>query len=135
MDNGNGTATLAGTPQAGGGGVYAIAVAANNGIGTPASLAFTLTVDDAPQITSTNSATASHGVAISPVTVTDTGYPIPKLKASGLPPGLKLTDNKNLTATIAGTPKSSDSGTYTATITAANKAGSTTQSFTVTVSS
>ena len=43
-DNGNGTATLAGTPASGTAGVYSLTLTANNGMGTPASQTFTLTV-------------------------------------------------------------------------------------------
>ena len=64
-DNGNGTATLAGTPGVGQGGVYNLTFTANNTGGT-ATQSFTLTVDQAPAITSASSATAVHGVAIHP---------------------------------------------------------------------
>jgi hypothetical protein len=43
-DNGNGTATLAGTPAAGSVGTYPLTFNANNGVGTAATQAFTLTV-------------------------------------------------------------------------------------------
>jgi hypothetical protein len=69
---------------------------------------------------------------MTPFTVTDTGYPMPRLKASGLPHGIALTDNHNGTGTIAGTTKVV-AGTYTVTITASSKAGVTTQSFGLTV--
>src|SRR5690606_19484858 len=54
-DNGNGTATIGGTPAAGG--AYALTVTAANGIGADAVQAFTLTVNGAPAITSPASAT------------------------------------------------------------------------------
>jgi large repetitive protein len=46
-DNGNGTATLSGTPAAGTAGEYSLTFTASNGTGTPASQAFTLTVSSA----------------------------------------------------------------------------------------
>jgi hypothetical protein len=44
VDNGNGTATLSGTPMSGTGGVYPLTITASNGIGTNATQNFTLTV-------------------------------------------------------------------------------------------
>ncbi len=41
-DNGNGTATLSGTPASGSGGSYPLAFTASNGVGTPANQGFTL---------------------------------------------------------------------------------------------
>ncbi len=51
-DNGDGTATLSGTPAAGTGGAYPITITATNGVGPDATQSFTLTVDQAPTITS-----------------------------------------------------------------------------------
>ena len=56
-DNGNGTATLSGTPAAGTGGTYDVTFTATNGIGANAAQAFTLTVNEPPIITSANTAT------------------------------------------------------------------------------
>src|SRR5579862_646224 len=44
-DNGNGTATLSGTPAAGTAGSYPITIKASNGVGTAATQSFTLTVN------------------------------------------------------------------------------------------
>jgi hypothetical protein len=44
QDNGNGTATIAGTPAIGTAGTYLITITASNGTGTPATQSFTLTV-------------------------------------------------------------------------------------------
>src|SRR5580704_7956669 len=46
-DNGNGTATIAGTPAAGTAGTYPITITASNGVGTAATQSFTLTVSTA----------------------------------------------------------------------------------------
>ena len=44
LNNGNGTATISGTPAAGTAGMYSLTITANNGVGTPANQSFTLTV-------------------------------------------------------------------------------------------
>jgi hypothetical protein len=130
-DLGNGTATLSGTPGASAGGAYQITLTATNGVGGPVTQLFTLTVDQSPAITSASSDVVAAGVAMTPFTVTDTGYPMPTLRAPGRPSGIKFTDNRNQTGTISGTPKAA--GTYTFTISANGKAGPTTQTFKLTV--
>ncbi|MGP8060627.1 MAG: beta strand repeat-containing protein, partial [Acidimicrobiales bacterium] len=129
-DNGNGTATLAGTPGPSAGGSYPITIDATNSTGTTTQT-FTWIVDQAAQITSPDSATANAGSAMTPFTVTTTAYPQASLKASGLPKGVALVDNHDGTGTISGTPTTA--GTYTATITAGSKGGNGTQTFTLTV--
>jgi hypothetical protein len=130
VDNGNGTATLAGTPGVGQGGVYQLTFAATNAGGT-GTQSFTLTVDQAPAITSASSATATHGKAFT-FTFTSTGYPVPNVTHSGTVKGLTYTNEGNGTATLAGTPKTA--GTYTLTITAKNSVGTALQTFTLAVS-
>lgn len=130
-DNGNGTATLAGTPGVGQGGVYHLTFTASNTGGT-ATQNFTLTVDQAPAITSASSDTATHGKAMTAFTFTSTGYPVPNVTHTGTIRGLTYTNNGNGTATLAGTPTTA--GTYTLTITAKNSVGTATQTFTLTVS-
>jgi hypothetical protein len=129
-DNGNGTATLAGTPGVNQGGVYDLNFSATNSIGS-AKQAFTLTVDQAPALTSASSATATHGKAFS-FTFTSTGYPLASVTHTGSVAGLTYTTNGNGTATLSGTP--TRAGTYTLTITAKNSVGSASQTFTLTVS-
>ena len=63
VDNGNGTATLSGTPASGSDGTYALTFTANNGVGSPATQSFTLTVDESPTFTSANSTTFTVGTA------------------------------------------------------------------------
>ena len=60
-DNGDGTATLAGTPAAGTAGAYALTFTADNGGPTPATQSFTLTVTGAPAITSAAATTFPIG--------------------------------------------------------------------------
>jgi large repetitive protein len=133
--NGNGTATLSGTPSAGTGGSYPFTIMAANGVGTNATQGFTLTVNQAPAITSANSTTFTVGTA-GTFTVTTTGAPTPALSESGtLPTGVTFTNNSNGTATLAGTPGAGTAGSYPFTITASNAVGTNaTQSFTLTVS-
>ena len=129
-DNGNGTATLAGTPGVGQGGVYKLTFTATNAGGT-ATQSFTLTVDQAPSITSAATATATHGTAFT-FTFTSTGYPLASVTHTGTVRGLTYTNNGNGTATLKGTPTTA--GTYSLTITAKNSVGTATQTFTLTVS-
>ena len=134
VSNGDGTATLAGTPAAGTGGTYALTITAANGVTPDATQTFTLTVDQAPAITSADSTTFAVGAA-STFTVTTTGFPTSALTETGaLPSGVTFVDNGNGTATIAGTPAAGTGGTYALTITAANGVlPDATQSFTLTV--
>src|SRR5215813_3693352 len=136
-DNGNGTATLGGTPAAGTAGSYVITITANNGVGTPANQTFTLTVNTAqtaPAITSANNTTFTVGAA-GTFTVTTTGTPTPALTKTGaLPNGVTFTDNGNGTATLGGTPAAGTAGSYVITITANNGVGTpANQTFTLTV--
>ena len=133
-DNGDGTATLAGTPAAGSGGTYQFTITATNGVGSAATQAFTLTVSQAPGITSPAGTTFTVGQA-GTFTVTTTGAPTPGLSETGaLPSGVTFTDNGDGTATLAGTPAPRSSGTYPFTITATNSVSpAATQPFTLTV--
>ncbi|MDE3108718.1 MAG: putative Ig domain-containing protein, partial [Acidobacteriota bacterium] len=133
-DNGNGTATLAGTPGASTGGTYNVTITANNGVGSNATQSFTLTVDQAPVITSANSTAFSVGGA-GTFTVTTSGFPKPAIAEAGtLPTGVSYVDNGNGTGTLSGTPASGTSGSYSITFTASNGIGSNaTQSFILTV--
>jgi hypothetical protein len=99
--NGNGTATIAGTPGAGTGGVYPLTLTASNGQGSPVVQNFQLTVNQAPAITSAPGTTFQVSSA-GTFTVTSNGYPAPQFQASGtLPNGVTFVSNPNGTATIA----------------------------------
>jgi hypothetical protein len=135
-DNGNGTATLAGTPTVGTGGTYPLTFTAHNGIAPDATQNFTLTVDEAPTITSDASVTLTAGTAGTFTVTTGHEFPSPPtLTVTGtLPGGVTFTDNGNGTATLAGTPTVGTGGTYPLTFTADNGvAPPATQSFTLTV--
>ncbi|MEO6500586.1 MAG: putative Ig domain-containing protein [Jatrophihabitantaceae bacterium] len=132
-DNGNGTATIAGTPTVAG--AFTITITASNGASTDATQSFTLTVTKKPVITSGNAATFAIGTAGAFTVTTTAGYPTPTtLSATGtLPTGVSFTDNGDGTATLAGTPAAGTTGSYPLTIGASNTAGTTQQSFTLTV--
>ena len=137
VNNNNGTATLAGTPDPGTGGTYPITITANNGVAPNATQSFTLTVQQAPAVTSANGATFQTGVA-GTFTVTTTGFPTAAsmviTKTGALPANVTFTNNNDGTATIAGTPSAATGGTYPITITANNGVTpNATQNFTLTV--
>ena len=131
-DNGDGTATLSGTPAQSAAGVYPLTLTARNKNGT-ATQAFTLTVTRAPALPTIRTTRVRAGAALH-LTIRATGYPAPALAESGpLPDGLSFSDNGNGTAVIAGTPAAGSSGRYPVTITAANTSGTSTRRFTIIV--
>jgi hypothetical protein len=136
VDNGDGTAKLAGTPQSDTGGSYPITITASNGTLPAGTQSFTLTVDEAPAVTSATSTTFASGVS-GTFTVTTNGFPKPTLAETGaLPPGVTFTDNHDGTATLAGTPGAGSAANYPITITATNGIGTAaTQPFTLAVTS
>ena len=104
VDNGNGTGTLGGTPAAGTGGTYALTFTATNGVGRRRSQAFTLTVNQAPAITSATATTFTVGRA-GTFTVTTTASRRRRSSRGGaLPAGVTFVDNGNGTGTLSGTP-------------------------------
>jgi hypothetical protein len=97
-DNGNGTATLEGTPEPGTGGIYPLTFTANNGVS--ATQSFTLTVNEDPAITSANSTTYTVGQAGSS-SITPTGNPTAAItETPALTAGVTLTDNSSTATTI-----------------------------------
>jgi len=145
VDNGNGTATLSGTPAAGTGGSYPITITASNGALRPATQSFTLTVDQAPAITTlvntstmiaTTTPTFTVGTSGS-YTVSATGFPLPTITdscPSDLPSDLTFTSGTG-TATLTGSPAAADlSGSWTLCVSAANGVGTAaTVDYTVTI--
>ncbi|MGD0735485.1 MAG: putative Ig domain-containing protein, partial [Terracidiphilus sp.] len=123
---------LSGTPAAGTGGTYPITITASNGVGTNATQTFTLTVDQAPAITSASSTTFAVGTAGS-FSFTATGYPTTmtySVTAGSLPSGVTLSS----AGLLSGTPAAATGGTYPITVTASNGVGTAaTQSFTLAV--
>ena len=130
QDHGNGTASLTGTPTTGG--VFNISFTAANGIGSAAVKSFTLAVNQAPSITSANSAVFDIHL-LNSFTVTTIGTPAPSITRTGsLPGGVSFVDNHNGTGTLSGTPAAT--GAFHLTFSATNGLGATaTQSFTLSV--
>ena len=119
---------LSGTPAPGTNGVYPLTVTASNGIVPDATQSFTLTIHEAPSITSSASTTFTVGTT-GTFTVTATGNPTPTFSTTGdLPTGVQLTS----AGTLTGNP--SESGVFTFTIAATNGVGqAASQPFTLTV--
>ncbi|MBN9519940.1 VCBS repeat-containing protein [bacterium] len=130
-DNGDGTATIAGTPT-GTGGTFPITLTATNSV-SAVMQTLTITVNAAPTFTSANTATFTVGTAAT-FTVTTTGFPTTTIMQTGtLPPGMTFTDNGDGTATLTGTPTGTG-GTFPLTLTASNGIGTdATQTLTITV--
>ena len=130
VDNGNGTATLGGTPAADTVGKdYPLTLVANNGVGTPATLNFTLSIIPPSTITITGLTNATFVVG-SPGTfqVASTGTPAPSFSESGtLPAGLSFVDNGDGTATFSGTPAPGTGKIYPVIVSARNSQGATAQ--------
>ena len=105
-DNGDGTATLSGTPAAGTGGIYPITITAANAVLPNATQSFTLIVNQPPAFTS--SAPAGTGVvgASYSHTYTASGFPATftyNLATGALPNGLSL-----VSGAISGLPTTVD---------------------------
>jgi hypothetical protein len=131
-NNGDGTATLTGTPSSSSGGNYPVTLSAQTAGGVTTQ-AFVLTVTSAPAIVTGTSATATVGSGFD-FTVRAKGFPAPTLTETGaIPQGLAWTDNGDGTATLAGAPGVAQGGVYKLTFTAASVYGTVTQSFTLTV--
>jgi len=135
LDNGDGTATLAGTAALGTAGSYPLTITATNNVAPDATQDFTLTVNPL-QTTFVSANTATFTVRTpGSFTVQVTADPTPGISESGaLPSGVTFTDNHDGTATLAGTPDLGTAGAYPLTFTATNGvAPDATQDFTLTV--
>ena len=119
VDNGDGTATLAGTPAAAApAGVYPLTITAANGMTPNATQSFRLTVNRPVAITSAAATTFTVGRASS-FTITTIGFPALLVTKSGvLPGGVTLVNKGNGTAALSGKPTAR--GRFTFTITAGN---------------
>jgi len=129
-NNGDGTASIAGTPNVGSGGSYSITVTATSSSGTT-SQTFTLKVNEAPAITSAATANATQGMPFS-FQVTASGFPAPTISKTGtLPAGISFQAS---TGTFSGTPHAGTAGSYPITITVHNTSGTVMQNFVLVVS-
>jgi hypothetical protein len=144
-DNGDGTATLAGTPAAEHVGDHAVELLATDATAAFAPQAFTITVSEAsappaennaPAFSSTPVATATAGSAYSytvQATDPDAGDVL-TISAPTLPAWLALTDNGDGSATLAGTPAAANVGNHDVVLNVADAAGATAeQTFAVAV--
>ncbi|HUB24996.1 MAG TPA: putative Ig domain-containing protein [Tepidisphaeraceae bacterium] len=123
MNNGDGTASLFGTPASGTGGNYDITIVANNGLSPEGTQTFALSIDQPSAFTSSNSYTFSPD-ATGSFTITATGFPAPTISESGaLPAGLTFLESGSGVAFIFGTPSDSAGGVYDITLTASNGIG------------
>ena len=107
MDNGNGTATLAGTPGSGTDGTYPLTITAANGV-TPErhpDLHLDGRAGQAPAITSADSTTFTTGNGGHVHSDNHRGTRARRLAKPGrCPTGVTFVDNGDGTATLAGTP-------------------------------
>jgi type II secretory pathway pseudopilin PulG len=134
VDDGGGNGTLFMTaPTSAGGNTYTFTISAMNADngGTTVNQTFTLTVTQAPAITSANNDTVPPATPFS-FTVTTTGVPPPALSETGMPSWASFTDNGNGTGTLSASVPVT--GSYTFTIGAQNAGGSVSQTFTLVVS-
>jgi len=131
-NDGDGTATLSGTPAAGTGNAYSLTFSANNtlAIGTQN---FTLTVNEAPAFvsaSSTNFTVGTYGV----FNLATTGYPSVasiSLTSGSLPSGIIYSSS---TMTLSGIPAAGTGGIYPLTFSASNGISpDASQNFTLTV--
>jgi hypothetical protein len=111
---------LSGTPAGGTGRTYPLTLTAGNTVDPNATQSFTLTINQAPAITSADDTTFVVGSA-GTFTVISSGFPIAALTETGsLPSGVTFTDNDNGTATLGGTPSAGSVGVFSVMITAGN---------------
>jgi hypothetical protein len=130
LKSNDGSVVLKGTPAPGSGGSYPLVLTADNAAGS-VSAATTLIVREAPSISSADSLDVTKGVAMTPFSVTATGYPAPNLTATGLPRGVVFETSGPLAGTLSGRP--GPAGTYRFTISATNGVGTTHQNFALVV--
>ncbi len=135
-DNGNGTATLSGSPGSGDVGDNAVILRVTDAAGAFAEQSFTIAVASAIIAPTFTSAAGTSFTMQAPgtFTLTATGTPaVTSITPTGaLPKGVTFTDNHNGTATLAGTPAAGTAGPWAFDLTADNGA-QTVQHFTLTV--
>ncbi len=104
VDHTDGTATFSGTPDSESDDTYSFTITAANGVLPNATQTFTLSVTQAPTITTPANATFAVGTPGSFIVETR-GNPVASLSKTGtLPTGVSFLDNGDGTARIAGTP-------------------------------
>jgi hypothetical protein len=107
------------------GGTYHLIITAANGVGSSANQSFTLTVNQAPSISTAIAPITFNAGLPNTFSFAASGFPTPTLTETGaLPSGVIFVDNGNGTATLYGTPEAGSGGQYTLTVTASNGIGS-----------
>ncbi|HEX3538948.1 MAG TPA: MBG domain-containing protein [Acidimicrobiales bacterium] len=131
-DNGDGTATLSGTPSSGDAGPHSLTITASNGPFDTQD--FTLNIDTPPSFITADAGQMSKGQS-NTIAVRTGGFPHAALSESGpLPTGVTFHDNLDGTGTLSGTPADASNDSYSFDLTAANGISpSATQHFTLTV--
>ncbi len=132
VDNGDGTATVSGTPAEGTGGLYPVTMTASNGFSPDASQSFALTINDAPRFTAASPPLTATAHRPYGYTFVAGGFPPPTYSLGGSAPSW-LSVNP-ATGAVSGTvPTRPRSFTYA--VSATNSVGSTAVGpFTVVVS-
>jgi hypothetical protein len=139
-DNGDGTATLTGTPADGDVGNHSMSLEVSDGTDSAAQN-FTVAVvggtsgNNAPSFTSTAVTGATEGDAyVYEVTATDpdSGDAL-AITAQTLPAWLTFTDNGDGTATLTGTPAAADAGEHAVSLQVSDSSDTAVQDFSITV--
>jgi hypothetical protein len=125
VEDTDGTATLSGIPATGTGGTHSFSVTAANGFGAGATVPYTLTVNEAPRLSSPAAMRMEVGISSTLAITTSHAYPssVTLSKSGALPPGVTFTDNGDGTASLHGTPAVNSAGVYELTVTASNGVG------------
>jgi hypothetical protein len=134
VDNGDGTATLSGTPKLlDATGHYDLIFTASNGASPDTNQFFTLTLSGAngaasprPKFTSNIKSFTFHAGQANAFTITAAGTPTPMLSLVGtLPVGVNFQDNTDGTASLFGQPAGGTGGKYKVTVVASDGLGHT----------
>ncbi|MTI20625.1 adhesin, partial [Fulvivirga sp. RKSG066] len=139
VDNGNGTASLSGTPTNSNVGSFSIVLNVRDALGEDANQNFTLVVNntnDDPVFESSPVTSAVQSVAYTYNILADDpdAGDVVDLSVPTLPSWLSFTNNGNGSGTLSGTPQNTDLGSHNVVVNAADQNGSVvSQSFTITV--
>src|SRR3569623_1785941 len=132
-DNGNGTATISGTPEPGTLGQGQVTITANNGVNPNAVQTLNILVRQMALWDGPFSATVVAGTPQS-ITVYSSGVPLPTVSFTGTPPvGVTVHGNSNGTFTISGVAASGTQGPYPLTLVTNTALGGDTAVFTLSV--
>lgn len=142
VTNGNGTATLNLSPQAGDANTYNVTVSVTDGTDTTEEIVLvtvntqgTPPVNNAPVIADvTNQSVEEAGILNLNISATDGDSDVLTLSSTSLPGFVTFTDNGDGTALFEFRPLAGDAGTYTITMEATDGTDTTTKSFVLSVS-